>query len=1340
VLDGLHRNLPIGPRPSNPITPLQIFFLNARSTFHSTAFFFLRAKRPGGKGALVASRSECAHTTGFLMRTQAMAGLKVLSWLRQFSVRSGRIKPQKRLLVTRPRLELLEDRLTPNNHTWITTATDGLWSDPTNWDSNGPPVPGEQNINLFFGPGAVATDDLQDLPINSITFTGSQAQLKGEVGFLRILGGIFDNGGNNHIQSSLNLAIGSPSGVNPGPIEFLEGTSGILLIDGMLFYGSSSTRLVINGTVELTAANQYTGYIDVEPNATLELGNDAALGNAFLEFDGGTVTSVGGSRTISNAVIMAGGGTIAGTNAVILNGNIDSGGTLTLAASPSTTVTLNGPNTYFGGTIVSGCRVFAGSNSAFGTGPVTLDNALITGPTGLALDNPVVLSGIDLLQTTTAFSMNGPISGSGALQEFGGGTLTLSAASTCTGTVAAAAGTLAIGNNSALGTAQLVMADSTSLQAPAPGSGLSDVILANALQLDGNVVTMGASLSLTGNITGSGSLFDANSELILVGDNSYQGSTNIDAGSLDAESATALPSKTALTISQGATLGIVFVNLDIGSLAGSGEILVNGGPTLTVGHDDTSTTFSGTITGPFGFTIPLSLDKVGSGTLTFSGSGNYSGPTTVQGGLVVDGRLVGPVVITSSGSLSGTGTVGGIEALGDVEPGDQQSPGVLTDSGSAVFSANTFLTIPINGQNQNSELVGGSVDLTAQPILGLVSPTFDFSPSIGTSFTVISANSVTGTFLDLPEGAQFVAYNVLFAIHYTANSVTVTEIGFPAPSITGFSSVTEGDPAGNLTITGTGFIPVYTTVTLDGQAVESFVISATQLQVSIPSYPEEGTHTVALTNPAPGGGTITSTFNVADAPLSANGSSLSATEGLTATAVVANFSDPVPEDASTYTAFISWGDGNTTLGVVKVSLGAFVVIGSHAYVIAGGYNITTTIQDEGGASTSAQGPATVGDAPLSGFSRAPAFTEGVVNASTTVLASFTDVDPLSFSAQYAATVSWGDQTTSAGTVVPDGSGFDVIGSHAYAEEGQYPLSVNVTDDAGATVTINSTATVADAPLAVLAGSPHLIAGAPFKGVLATFTDPDANAALQDYSATISWGNGATSPGIISTNPLGGFTVSGRMTYANAGAYVAQVTVTDVGGATNSILVSVPVVNVGTGVVQGQSAPLSFWASQRGQSLIDKLNGGSTSTALSTWLVHTLPNLYGSGAGSHSLVGLTNEQLAAFYLNVFAEPGPKLDAAILDTALDVYATTASLGGQTAAAYGFKVNAYGLGASLYNVGSDGKAFAAPNGTDLTVFRLLKEVNRRAGNGVPYGGNTLLENEALTVLNGIDAVGKV
>ena len=141
-------------------------------------------------------------------------------------------------------------------------------------------------------------------------------------------------------------------------------------------------------------------------------------------------------------------------------------------------------------------------------------------------------------------------------------------------------------------------------------------------------------VTLSGAISGSGGLIKTSSGiLILSGANSYTGDTTISAGTLRLGAANVIP--------DGSGKGNVTVNgkLDLGGfsdtingLSGSGTVdntVGTGAYTLTVGNNDQTSTFSGTITDTTG---TLSLTKVGAGTLTLSGANTFSGVATVLAG------------------------------------------------------------------------------------------------------------------------------------------------------------------------------------------------------------------------------------------------------------------------------------------------------------------------------------------------------------------------------------------------------------------------------------------------------------------------------------------------------------------------------------------------------------------------------------------------------------------------------------------------------------------------------------------------------------------------------------
>jgi hypothetical protein len=120
------------------------------------------------------------------------------------------------------------------------------------------------------------------------------------------------------------------------------------------------------------------------------------------------------------------------------------------------------------------------------------------------------------------------------------------------------------------------------------------------------------------------------------------------------------------------------------------------------------------------------------------------------------------------------------------------------------------------------------------------------------------------------------------------------------------------------------------------------------------------------------------------------------------------------------------------------------------------------------------------------------------------------------------------------------------------------ISVTIQDPGGASATVNSTANVADAPLTATGVARFaVIGGQQFTHLMATFTDADPAGTVNDYSASIAWGDGTTSAGTIGTS-ASGFTVTGSHTYpAGTGAnFVPIVTVRDSGGSMTTAVDSI----------------------------------------------------------------------------------------------------------------------------------------------------------------------------------------
>jgi len=195
------------------------------------------------------------------------------------------------------------------------------------------------------------------------------------------------------------------------------------------------------------------------------------------------------------------------------------------------------------------------------------------------------------------------------------------------------------------------------------------------------------------------------------------------------------------------------------------------------------------------------------------------------------------------------------------------------------------------------------------------------------------------------------------------------------------------------------------------------------------------------------------------------------------------------------------------------------------------------------------------------------------------IATFIDTagaDPL---ANYSATINWGDgSSATAGTIAIGsrdsslpiiGNYFTVVGGHTYTTAGDYTLTITITDTDGSSATVPDEAHVGQpVETALLAhGVPVENQGLTINGSpVAAFIDTGGADPLENYSATINWGDGSSaSAGIISVSPVvdpplgtlspiagGYFIISGSHTYTATGDYNLTITITDTDGSSATV--------------------------------------------------------------------------------------------------------------------------------------------------------------------------------------------
>jgi hypothetical protein len=288
-------------------------------------------------------------------------------------------------------------------------------------------------------------------------------------------------------------------------------------------------------------------------------------------------------------------------------------------------------------------------------------------------------------------------------------------------------------------------------------------------------------------------------------------------------------------------------------------------------------------------------------------------------------------------------------------------------------------------------------------------------------------------------------------------------------------------------------------------------------------------------------------------------SSFTLAEGSTPASQTITFT--APGLATDYTASINWGDGEIDPLTISGSNGTYSVVAAKTakYSDDGTYPISLTVSTTAGPVALSIASATVTESDLTVTAAAPVTVTEGQSFTGQLLATFSDSSALASDA-FTAIIDWGDGSTadSVGTVTFSGGTGQVTGSHTYQEEGSHQITVIVTENGMVSANDQSaptTVTINDATLTPGTFTPPSATEGVPTGMqtLATFTDSSTNPDINDFTATLTWGDGkvdkatAANGGIIATSS--GFSVLGGHTYNEEGPQNFSVSIADVGGAT-----------------------------------------------------------------------------------------------------------------------------------------------------------------------------------------------
>jgi autotransporter-associated beta strand protein len=447
--------------------------------------------------------------------------------------------------------------------------------------------------------------------------------------------------GSGNIALSENLTLRSSEdtafgGVLSGTGSLTKSGAGILTLSGNNTY-SGGTR-INEGTlkIERNTATFFGSIISgplgkatitINDGASLDLNGKDISNNLVIAGDGvgsaGSIFNSSGIRgSISGSVLLSAHSSI-GAGDIQISGEIDDGsrGTYHLTKSNGGVLTLSGENEYDGFTIINGGILSIRTASGLGETPNrTISNSIQLNGGTLRITDTFLFSsrrGIEIgtgggtieVDARETFNYYGIISGEGFLTKLGTGTLALFDNNTYSGGTTISAGTINVGNNSALGTGNVTLSSGTTLQASA------SVTITNAVSLSG-AATINAPNSHS--LTISGVLNDGGHGLVVAGSGNLTFSNG--SNSISALASSGTIGTVSINNNQSLVIGSVTPNsTPYTGLAGTGSItLINTGATTINSGAAISTTG-----GDINIVTSRFTNNAGSGALSASGTNKY---------------------------------------------------------------------------------------------------------------------------------------------------------------------------------------------------------------------------------------------------------------------------------------------------------------------------------------------------------------------------------------------------------------------------------------------------------------------------------------------------------------------------------------------------------------------------------------------------------------------------------------------------------------------------------------------------------------------------------------------
>ena len=731
----------------------------------------------------------------------------------------------------------------------------------------------------------------------------------------------------------------------------------------------------------------------------------------------------------------------------------------------------------------------------------------------------------------------------GALSKAGAGTLSLNSANTYTGTTTVNQGTLQVNGSIADGPA----ASDVTVAAFATLAGTGTIAGTASLAASANLAPGN---SAPGTLAFSGGLTFTSTSNYLVeinGDNPGDGF-----GSYDQVATASAPDLTGVAL-QATRIDTLANPYPFSSTANSGA--VNSGDVYVILDNQSGSPVIGNFSGfAEGAEVPITnFPATLRAVITYTYNGTSGGSNDVA--LIVETRNTAPIIASNGNVFTNEPSATNSGTFNDLDLADNLIISVVSGPGSV-------------SQSPGSDRPG-SWTWTAT---GLDGPSF---------FTVTVRVSDGTTFTDTTF--QVVVNNLPPSINAGGNA-SINE----GSTFTRSGTVT--DPSSLDTLTGA------TVDYGDGSGVQPLAVTAGSFNLSH-IYADNGNYTVTITATDDDGGVGTTTFIVAVgnlAPVVDAGADASVGEGVQF-ARSGSISDPGTSDTFP-SGTVNYGDGtgNQPLTIVGNTFQL-----NHVYADNGNYTVTITILDDDGTPGTDTLQITVNNAaPTAGSAGNQTVAEGVLFNLPTI--AFNDLGTLD---THTAVINWGDGTNSAGVVTETPTGppgntagmnGTVGGSHVYADDGTYTVTVTITDDDLQSTARTLQVVVSNAnPVVVPRANVTINEGTTLNLGSSSFTDPGT---LDTHTATVDWGIGGTVPATVTETPTGppgnvagmtGTLSASRLYDDNVGSpFTVNLIVTDDNGGSGTGSFSVTVNNVApvmdpisgpSAAVPGQSLEYTFTA-------------------------------------------------------------------------------------------------------------------------------------------------------------------